>query len=156
MSKKTIGLMAVGCLILVILVGVAGAQLLLRVFLNTGVFTVQAGEIVNFTVSLDEQRGQPPATVLMQLIDEGGAVVAGKPPTVLQPGQSASLIFTFREQGRVRAHAEIIQSVAQLTLRRTPIGSVEIIDSLTGEVVRWWATIPTASIYDPWGVSAGR
>lgn len=149
MSNKKIGLIAVGCLILGICIGVAGAQLLLRFFLNTGVFTVQAGEIVNFTVSLDEQRGQPPATVSMQLIDESGAVIAGK-TALLQPGQSTSLVFTFAEQGRVRAHAELIQSITQLTLRRTPIGSIEIIDRLTGEVVRYLFS------FDPWGLPGGR
>lgn len=149
MLNKKIGLIAVGCLILGIGIGVAGAQLLLRFFLNTGVFTVQAGEIVNFTVSLDEQRGQPGAQVLMQLIDESGAVIASK-NAVLQPGQSTSLVFTFSAQGRVRAHAELIQSIAQLTLRRAPTGSIEIIDSLTGEVVRYLFS------FDPAGLPGGR
>ena len=134
MSKRTIRLIAAACVVVAVAAGVVGAQViqnLQRQYLNTGLFSVGVNEIAYFHVSLDDGPGAPGAQVILQLIDETGAVVVGS-EHVLQPGQSASLRTP--GPGPLRAHAEVIEPVFQFSTRRTSVGTVEVINSLTGVV----------------------
>jgi hypothetical protein len=149
MSKRTIGLIAAAAVLAGVVAGVAGAQIVQsfqRQFLNTGLFSVGPDEIANFHVSLDDARSGPPARVILQLIDETGAVVASTGELVLQAGHSASLRTP--GPGLFRAHAEVIETVLQLSARRTSAGTVEVINSVTG-VVR---PIPS---FDPQQIPSG-
>jgi hypothetical protein len=135
MSKRTIRLIAAACVVAGVAAGVVGAQVvqnLQRQFLNTGLFSVGTSEIAYFHVSLDDARSGPAARVILQLIDETGAVVAGTGEIPLQAGQSASLRTP--GPGLFRAHAEVIESTLQLSARRRPVATVEVINSLTGVV----------------------
>jgi hypothetical protein len=123
MSKRITGLVL---LLIGVAVGVGAAQVLPgrepSSFLNTGLFTVNSGEGVSFHASLDDRRGALPATVLLRLVDEQGAVVARR-DVVLGPGQSATLQYL--KPGRLRAHADIIEGDAT-GQRRIILGTVEI------------------------------
>jgi len=135
MSKRTIRLIAAACVVAGVVAGVAGAQViqnLQRQYLNTGLFSVGVNEIAHFHVSLDDARTGPAARVILQLIDETGAVVAATGELTLQAGQSASLRTP--GPGLFRAHAEVIETVLQLSARRTSAGTVEVINSVTGVV----------------------
>ena len=148
MSNKKVGLIAIGCLTLGVFVGVAGAQVaFLRLFLNTGLFHAKTTDIVRFSTSLDDVQGQPPARVFLQLINASGVVVANK-PAVLQPGQSTTLVFTGLGTD-VRAHTEVIESVAQPTARRRHVSIVEVEDTLTAER-------KYVCSFDPVGAGGGR
>lgn len=149
MSSKQIKLIAIVCGCLSVAAGLAGAQIIeamRRQFLNTGLFTVSAREQVQFSVSLDDRRDAPAARVRLQLFDVNGAVIAHD-ETSLEPGQTVTLRAA--GPGPMRAHAEVIEPLLQFTQRRAVIGSVEVIDVLTG-VVR-----PTCS-FDPAGLPGGR
>ena len=151
MSNTQTRLIAIGCLLSGIFVGVAGAQVaetLQQRFLNSGLFAVTADERANFHVTLDDQRGAPPALVRLQILDQNGVVVARREVTLL-PGQSASLAKS--GPGLFRAHAEVVESGLLFTKRRTTVGSVEVIDDLKG-VIR-----PSCPLmYDPFGQGGGR
>ena len=143
MSKRTIGLIAAAFVVAAVVAGVAGAQVIQnfqKQFLNTGLFSVGADEIAYFHVSIDDARSGPAARVILQFIDETGAVVAGTGELVVQAGHSVSLRTP--GPGLFRAHAEVIETVFQLSARRTAVGAVEVINSKTGGV----RPIP---IYDP-------
>jgi hypothetical protein len=149
MSKTTSQLVAGACLIVGVLVGAAGAQVLQtwqRRFLNTGLFAVSAGQTARFHVTLDDNRGQAPAGVVLQVLDAKGAVVASR-NAVLQPGESATLENP--GPGLFRAHAEIVEPLLEAAPRRAVVGTVEVADSFTG-VVR-----PVCS-FDPVGIGGGR
>jgi hypothetical protein len=149
MTKRTIRLIAAACVVAGVAAGVAGAQViqsLQRQFLNTGLFSVGTNEIAYFHVSLDDARSGPDAKVILQLIDETGAVIAGTGELVLHAGQSVSLRTP--GPGRFRAHAEVTETVFQLSPRRTSAGTVEVINSVTG-VVR---PIPS---FDPHQIPSG-
>jgi hypothetical protein len=146
MSKRTMTLIAVTCLLVGIFAGAGGAQILQYKIANSGLATVNDRETMKFHFTLDDVTGAPPAVVSMQLLNENGTVVANKIVT-LSPGQSATLEST--SPGLRRAHADVIDSVPQITERRTGVGSVEIHNSLTSEV-RFVCS------FDPHGVGGGR
>jgi len=146
MSKRRITLVAVTCLLVGIFAGVGGAQILQYKIANSGLATVKDSETIQFHFTLDDAAGTPPAVVSMQLLNETGAVVASKVVT-LNPGQSSTLEST--SKGLRRAHADVIDSVPQITTRRTGIGSVEIHNSLTSET-RFVCS------FDPKGAGGGR
>ena len=125
--------------------GVHAVQSLERArFLNTGLFTLAAGEAVNFNATLDDHRGGPPAKVLMQLLDAKGAVVA-RQDVVLEPGQSATLAY--RRPGVFRAQAQIIEPDAPLGTRRIVVSTVEIFGLETQ--TSWWTTLERSSLAIP-------
>ena len=133
MSKiTTLKLMAAGLLLVGVFAGVGGAQIAPTEerahFLNTGLFTVAPGEGVNFRVSLDDRRAGAPMTVLLQLFDPDGAVVA-RDEVSLRPGQSTTLQVV--QPGLYRAHAQgfDIPSTA-FCKRRTLVAMVEIFKTL--------------------------
>src|SRR5262245_41870128 len=119
MSKRTITSLAIACLAVGIFAGVAGAQIVQYKIANTGLATVKDGETIKFHFTLEDATGTPPAVVQMQLLNENGGVVASKIVT-LNPGQSSTLENT--SAGLRRAHADIIDSVPQVTARRTGVG----------------------------------
>ena len=147
MSKRII---ATGCLLIGLLAGVAGAQIVEAItrlqFLNTGLFTVTADQEAAFHVSLDDRRDAPPARVALRVFDAAGIPVA-RQDVVLAAGQSTTLRVA--GPGVFRAHAQIAESALDFTARRQVAGSVEVIDKLTG-IIR-----PTCS-FDPWGLPPGR
>ena len=127
MRRTTVVGLAGALLITGAFAGVLGAQvidsLLRRSFVNTGLFTVGAGEGVNFHIALDDARTGPPARVLMQLFNQNGAAVA-REEVLLAPGQSKTLAY--RQPGRYRAHAQIMEPDERLGSRRIVLGTVEI------------------------------
>ena len=133
MSKKNIGLIGVVCLLLAVLAGMVGAQVIQpfpRRYLNTGLFSLTATESAHVYISLDDNPGAPAARVVLQLLDETGTVVARDEAT-LQAGQSMRLVSP--GPGLFRAHAEVTETTTlQLSPRRTPVGSGEAIDNITG------------------------
>ena len=118
----------VALLVVGIVTGAAGAQAVQLLqpssFLNTGLFTLAKGEVVLYNVSLDDERGGPPANVLMQLIDPRGVTVVRQVAT-LAPGQSATLKYDV--PGVYRAHAEIVSGPGTPSDRRRLITSLEIL-----------------------------
>jgi hypothetical protein len=149
MSNRRIMVVAATCGLVGVLAGAVGAQVLQivqRRYLNTGMFSVAPGEMATFHLTLEDQAGAPPARVVLQLFDQEGAVVARQDATLLA-GQSSMLQAP--GPGLFRAHAEMVESVSQITQRRTAVGTVEVADTLTG-VVR-----PVCS-FDPIGVPGGR
>jgi hypothetical protein len=124
---------ALGMLLVGIFAGAVGAQVAQAVlqarYLNTALFSVAEGTRLNFHVSLDDARNASPATVLLQLFNRDGAVVASKQVT-LAAGKSTTL--TFAGPAMVRAHARMLDPVG-LVDRRTFVGTVELIDGLTAE-----------------------
>ena len=146
MSKRTITFVAVTCLLVGIFAGVGGAQVIQYKIANSGLATVNDSETMKFHFTLEDAAGTPPAVVQMQLLNENGAVVASKIVT-LNPGQSATLESA--SPGLRRAHADVVDSVPQITDRRTGVGSVEIHNSLTTET-RFVCS------FDPKGAGGGR
>jgi hypothetical protein len=130
MSKNTKAI-ALGMLLVGIFAGAAAAQFTERAlrsrFLNTGLFSVALGERANFHVSLDDRSTAQPATVVLQLLDQSGAVVA-RDQVALAPGQSTTLQVV--GPGLYRAHAQVLDPVSSLTARRAVVGTVELIDDL--------------------------
>jgi hypothetical protein len=126
---------ALGMLLVGMFAGAVGAQVaqaaLQARYLNTALFSVAEGTRLNFHVSLDDARGAPPATVLLQLFNRDGAVVASKQVT-LAAGKSTTLTYD-GPAAFVRAHARGLDSVLGLVDRRTLVGTVELIDRLTAE-----------------------
>lgn len=139
-TAKGLGLLLVG-----MMAGAAGVHAVQGLersrFLNTGLFTLAPGEAVNFNATLDDQRGGPPARVLMQLLDAKGAVVARRDVT-LEPGQSATLAY--RQPGVLRAQAQIVEPDAPLGNRRIVVSTVEIfgLETLAGETRALGLAIP--------------
>jgi hypothetical protein len=131
MSRSTAW--GVALLVVGITVGAAGAQavqlLTLPHFLNTGLFTLGKGETALFNVTLDDNRGGPPANVLMELIDPRGVTVVRQTAT-LGPGQSATLKYDV--PGIYRAHAQIVSGPGELSDRRALITSLEILGDPLG------------------------
>jgi hypothetical protein len=117
-----------------IAIGAAGTQayqiLLLPGFLNTGLFTLADGEVALYNATLDDVPGAPPASVMMQLIDPAGVVVA-RQAVLLAPGQSATL--KWEKPGTYRGHAEFITRSETLPgPRRRLITSLEILGNPFG------------------------
>ena len=125
--------LAIGCLLVGVFGGAAGAQVVQRAlstsYLNTGLFALAPGDTAYFHVSLDDVRSGQPARVKLQFFDEAGEVVSSD-ETVLAGGQSTTLRML--GPGLFRAHAEMIESSLQLTGRRSVVGTVEVFD-LTAE-----------------------
>ena len=146
-ATKTI---VVGCLFVGVLAGAAGAQdaeaILSVRFLNTSLFTVNAHEEAAFHVTLDDRQSGLPARVALRLFDAAGNAVA-RQDVVLRAGQSTTMRLA--GPGPFRAHAQIVDAGLDLTGRRQVVGSVEVIDNLTG-IVR-----PTCG-FDPVGQPPGR
>ena len=118
---------AVGLLVTGMTVG-AGAtyamQLLSSSFTGrTGLFTLEDGEWVNYSATLDDNRGASPATVSMRILDKRGATVAQQ-NVVLQAGQSATL--PFRGVGSFRALSEVVQPDTFFGNRRRVLTTLEI------------------------------
>jgi hypothetical protein len=148
MSNRNITLLAAGCLLAGLSAGAGAAQALQAVqrqHLNTGLFTLLNNQTAYFRVSLDDGVGAPPTHVVLQLLDPGGAVVAHKEATLL-PGQSALLQRS--APGIYRAHADVIDPDLQLSRRRVTVGTVEVVDTVTGGV-RFVCS-------DPGGLPPGR
>ncbi len=132
MSKRITGFVL---LLIGVAVGVGAAQVVVlpgppTSFVNSGLFTLNSDEGVNFHVSLHEGRGGPPATALMRLIDASGTVVARR-DVQLGPGQSATLQWL--KPGQYRVHAGIVEG-SNATGPRRILGTAEII-SLRGTSV---------------------
>lgn len=123
--------LAIGCLLVGVCGGVAGAQVvenLIKVnYLNTGLFALAEGDTALFSVSLDDVRSGQPARVRLQFLDENGMLLASE-DAVLGAGQSKTLRLS--RAGLTRAHAEVVDPPLQLALRRTFLGMVEVIDSV--------------------------
>jgi hypothetical protein len=136
MSKIRSRRIGVGLSLLVVgmLAGAGGAyalQLLdISRFINTSLFTVAPGEAVNFSVTLDDNRGGPAAKVLLRLLDKRGSVVA-RQDLVLGPGQSATLRYPY--PGVLRAQAQILEPDAPLGTRRRLVSTVEIVSLKSGD-----------------------
>jgi hypothetical protein len=118
---------ALGLVLLGVVVGVAGAQVV-DVFRRvasggTGLFTVSAGEAARFNVSLDDDTGGPVGRVQMRLIDHRGVVVAKRLVT-LAPGQSATM--THNVPGQYRVQADLLESAFDFTDRRAVASTVEL------------------------------
>lgn len=90
---------------------------------RTGMFTLHDGEWVNYSATLDDNRGASPATVSMRILDKRGATVAQQ-NVVLQAGQSATL--PFRGVGSFRALSEVVQPDSFFGDRRRVLTSLEI------------------------------
>jgi hypothetical protein len=130
MSKRTMRtLMAAGFLLVGVLAGSASAQTQDGAcYINTGLFTVAEDEGASFHVSLDDRRTGAPATVLLRLFNQEGAIAARKDVT-LQPGQSTTL--RLEAPGLYRAHAQILDPRAPASDRRTVLGTVEIFETVS-------------------------
>jgi hypothetical protein len=117
--------------------GAAGAQLADSFFetsyLNTGAFLVASGQRVNFSASLDDFATAQPATVLLQLFDQNGVVVAQRQVS-LEAGKAATLPYTAPRDLRLRAHAQVMDPELDLVQRRTVMGTVEVVDDLKAEI----------------------
>lgn len=93
-TRTKISSIAVGCLLVGMCAGVVGAQVVERAtrarYLASGLFSVGAGENAQFHVTLDDSRAGAPARVLVQFLDDEGAVVA-RNEVVLRspPGRSS-------------------------------------------------------------------
>ena len=86
--------------------------------------------LVAFHLSLDDIQRAPAGLVLMRIIDRQGIVVASQ-SVWLQPGESATLVYT--GSGLFRAQAETFESLATLTTlsdRRTFVGTFELFDDI--------------------------
>ena len=95
-----------------------------------GPMTLISRATAAFHMSLDDVPRAPAGFVVMRLIDRQGTVVASK-GVWLEPGQSASLVYT--GTGLVRPQAETFESVSTLTIlgaRRTFLGTFELFDDL--------------------------
>ena len=97
--------------------GVAGAQLAPPGTQRTGYcpggpVTVGGRSTVALNISLDEIARAPAGLVLMRIIDQRGTVVASR-SVWLQPGQTASLVYT--GSGLLRGQAETFESLDTLT-----------------------------------------
>ena len=118
---------AFGLVLLGIVVGVAGAQVVdtfRRVASGgTGLFTVSAGEAARFNVSLDDDAAGPIGRVQMRLFDHRGVVVA-KRLVSLAPGQSATM--THNVPGQYRVQADVLESAFAFTDRRAVASTVEL------------------------------
>jgi hypothetical protein len=147
MSKKT-RLIAAGCVLLGVCAAVTAAQGFVsqQQFTNTGLFGVGVREVATIYVSVDDVAGGPPARVVLQFIDEIGAVVAHREASV-QAGQSVSLQSP--GPALLRAHVEVTNPPLRLSARRTvPVG-VEVIDTVTARP----RSIPT---FNPQPIPGGR
>jgi hypothetical protein len=118
---------ATGCLLAGVLVGVAGAQVLFYKphFLNTGLFTLGPFEGANFRVTLDDEPAAAPAQVELSFYDHAGVVVK-KTTTILDPAESVSLQLV--KVGVFRAHARVLEPDTRFTSRRTLVSTLEIFD----------------------------
>lgn len=118
----TLGMLLVG-----IVAGAGGAHALQTLetnrFLNTGLFTVDKGDTVAFSATLDDNREGPSARIALRLIDRAGTTVARRDVT-LSPGQSATLTSSL--PGVFRAQAHIVEPDGALGDRRLVLGTVEI------------------------------
>lgn len=126
-SRNTMLGLGAGLLVVGVLVGAAGAQVIEFArprFLNTGLFSIEAGEGANFHVALDDRAGGPPARVLLQLFNHDGDVVARQEEPHLEAGKSTTLAF--RAPGLYSAHAQILEPTGRLGGRRIMLGTLEI------------------------------
>jgi hypothetical protein len=86
--------------------------------------------LVAFHMSLDDTPRTPAGFVVMRIVDRQGTVVASR-GVWLEPGQSASLVYT--GAGLFRPQAETFESIATLTTlgeRRTFLGTFELFDDI--------------------------
>ena len=150
-TRRQISSVAIGCLLAGLCAGAVGAQVVERArrirYLNTGLFALEAQDQAQFNITLDDVRTGAPGRVLIQFLDERGTVVS-RDQIVLQAGQSASLQMD--GPGLFRVHAELIESGLQLTGRRAVVGTLEVLDKVTGE------RRPTCSIDEGGSPQGGR
>ena len=140
---------AVGCVLVAIFAGAAGAQVfdaLQRTYANTGLFSVSAEEVATVYVALDDRRGGAPTRVILQLINETGVVVASNEVTLL-PGQSTRIRKA--GPGLLRAHIESSELGFQMLSRRRVLPSAEVGNTIHSGI----RPIP---MYDPFGQGGGR
>jgi hypothetical protein len=146
-ATKTI---VAGCLLVGVLAGAAGAQIAEAMFsvryIHAPLFSVNAYQEAAFHVTLHDRPSGLPARVALQLFDAAGNAVA-REDVVLRGGQSATMRVP--GPGPFSARAQIVDSNLDLTGRRQVVGSVEVIDTLTG-IIR-----PTCG-FDPVGQPPGR
>lgn len=118
---------ALGLLLSGVVVGVAGAQITTRFqrvgSTTTGLFTIAAGEAIQFHVALDDDDSGPVGRVQMRLLDETG-VVRKKQLVTLEPGQSATLPWA--KPGKYRAQYDVLENVTSVSDRREVAGTVEV------------------------------
>jgi hypothetical protein len=110
--------------------GAAGAHAVRRFattgILGSGMFTVQAGEAVDFNVTLQADRGDAPARILLRLLDANGVTVVRRDVT-LEPGRSATL--RYGQPGTLRALAQIVEPDAPVGSQRLVLTTIEIFSS---------------------------
>ena len=116
-----VGLMAIG--IVAGAAGVRAVETLTPSFFNTGVFTVRAGEHADVFASLDDAPSAGPAAVLLQVLDENGAVVLQKNVS-LSPGKSTKMQVV--NAGRYRVHGRVLDAPRVFGARRLVMATVEI------------------------------
>ncbi|AMY09086.1 hypothetical protein LuPra_02297 [Luteitalea pratensis] len=98
-----------------------------------GPLTLTRGQVA-FHMSLDDIQGAPAGLVLMRIIDREGNEVAAR-SVWLQPGQSASLVYTGTDLFRPQAETfESLSTLTTLSDRRTFIGTFEGFDDLRAEL----------------------
>jgi hypothetical protein len=109
-------------------VGAADAQTLppdarRSAYCNGGLFTLTE-EAAKFHIALDDDSTEPGIFVLMQFINQSGAVVKSRTANI-GPGGSATL--EYRGSGLYRVHAEIFESSSNVNFsdRRTLLPSME-------------------------------
>ncbi len=143
-------LFAACCLAAGICVGVAGAQIVATVqrsILATGAFEVSPGTTAAFFITIEGPRAASPVSVVMEIVDRTGVVVAFR-ETRMQAGQTA--VLETPHVGVLHGRARIVESTLQILSGRRVAGSVEVKNTLTGEIR------PSCTIYDPVPAGGGR
>lgn len=137
----------------VVLGGVAAAQTLRTPtttrFLNSGMFTLEAGWTADFHVSLDDNEGGAGSQAVLKLYDAAGDEELSSGPQPLAPGASITLHVgpsgdTSAAPRRFRAHARVVEPDVKHSKRRTFTCSVEIHPTNGGTIGGLTTTIPVS------------
>jgi hypothetical protein len=132
-TRRRISCIAIGCLIAGAFAGAVGAQVVNGALpvrrAYSGLFTLEPHNRAEFHVTLHDTRSTGPAKALIQFLNRAGATEAWT-EVLLQPGQTASLPIP--GPAAVRAFAEIKDTTFLATPQRTVVGTVEVVDTLTG------------------------
>ena len=131
MSSGTRTFAGLGLLVTGVLIGATGAMAVetrTPSFLDAGAFTVLPGEDARFFVSLHDRAKAVPASVLLQILDEAGAVVVERNIS-LAAGKTTSIAV--HAPGKYRAHARILDAPRVFLSERRILGTVEVGNELT-------------------------
>ena len=149
MSSTTRNLAGLGLLVAGVLIGATGARAVdafTPSFIETGAFTVLAGEEGRFFVSLHDRRRTAPVNVLLQIFDQDGAVVI-QGNASLAPGKTTSI--SVAAPGTYRGHARILDGPAVLFSERRVVGTAQV-GNAASFTIR--PVCPVAAIDDSQGV----